>query len=63
MHIRIDITQDDDGKHRVDVYDWDKSKFIHKTEERLIDAVGIAENYLAEIQIFEYHKIKNAWSF
>ena len=62
MNLTINISEAVNG-YRVDILDYEKNKFKHENTERLIDAVGIAENYLAEIQILEYHKIKNAWTF
>ena len=62
MNLTINISEAVNG-YRVDILDYEKNTFKHENTERMIDAVGIAENYLAEIQILEYHKIKNAWSF
>lgn len=63
MNLKIEIQTDDERKFRVDIYDFGHNKFTHVTKDKLTEAVGLAEGYLADIMLLEYHKIKNAWSF
>ena len=62
MNLKIEITEAING-YRVDISDFKEGTWHHENTERLSDALAIAENYIAQLQLLEFAKIKNAWTF